>query len=71
MLKVWNAIVADEEIEKMEKTLVRLGSDIVDYDKTKKFELYGMDVIVYTIICTDKTIEKINKMCGTHTLYEF
>ena len=71
MLKIWNAIVADEEIEKMEKALVRLGSDIADYDKTKMFNLYGMDVTVYTIICTSKTLEKINKMCGTHTLCEF
>lgn len=62
-MKTLNALVVKpEECQKIESLFNKFLIDMNDWDRSKKFEVKGCEVVVYNVVCDEDTYKSIKNL---------
>lgn len=69
MNKIFTLTVMAHQVDAVDYALRELDKKIIDIDVSKIFNVNDYSIMVYTMVCTDKTFNELNEMIGGTRIY--
>ncbi len=67
--KLFTITALKSERKQLNSALKSLGKDIIDFQRSKVFEVQGMQMVNYSVVCTEETLNKIIPVINGQRIY--
>ena len=67
--KLFMLTVMETDVEATEQILKELENEILDFEKSKVFDVQGFRILNYSVVCSEETLEKIISVVNATRLY--